>query len=103
LWDNMTALRTPVVAGRARFGQDRHGDIARAEDVSAELTAMCKQAGIPRVTPNELRHTAASLANDAGVRLEELADQLGHKDVRMVSQVSGTGFGPQSATALPQR
>jgi integrase len=45
------------------------------------------QGGIPRVTPNELRHTAASLANDAGVRLEELADQLGHKDVRMVSQV----------------
>jgi integrase len=65
----------------------RHGNIARAEDVSTELTAICKQAGIPRITPNELRHTATSLANDAGVRFEELADQLGHKDVRMVSQV----------------
>jgi hypothetical protein len=35
------------------------------------------------VTRYELRHVAASLANDAGVRL----DELGHKDVRMVSQV----------------
>jgi integrase len=36
-------------------------------------------------TPNLLRHTAASLLSDAGLSIEELADQLGHKDTRMAS------------------
>lgn len=37
------------------------------------------------LTPNHLRHTAASLLSDAGVPLELVADQLGHKDTRMAS------------------
>jgi integrase len=37
------------------------------------------------LTPNHLRHTAASLLSDAGVPLEVVADQLGHKDTRMAS------------------
>jgi len=36
-------------------------------------------------TPNLLRHTAASLLSDAGLPMEELADQLGHRDTRMAS------------------
>lgn len=36
-------------------------------------------------TPNALRHTAASLLSDAGVPLELVADQLGHRDTRMAS------------------
>jgi len=36
-------------------------------------------------SPNSLRHTAASLLSDAGVALEDIADQLGHKDTRMAS------------------
>lgn len=36
-------------------------------------------------TPNLLRHTTASLMADAGVSLELVADQLGHKDTRMAS------------------
>lgn len=36
-------------------------------------------------TPNMLRHTAASLLSDAGLPIEELADQLGHRDTRMAS------------------
>ena len=36
-------------------------------------------------TPNDLRHTAASLMSDAGVPVERLADQLGHRDTRMAS------------------
>jgi integrase len=36
-------------------------------------------------TPNMLRHTAASLMADAGVPLEKVADQLGHRDTRMAS------------------
>ncbi len=36
-------------------------------------------------SPNMLRHTAASLMADAGVPIEEVADQLGHRDTRMAS------------------
>src|SRR3954467_13400080 len=32
-----------------------------------------------------LRHTAASLMSDAGVPIEVAADQLGHRDTRMLS------------------
>ena len=37
-------------------------------------------------TPNLLRHTAASLMADAGLPIEHVADQLGHKDLRMLQQ-----------------
>jgi len=36
-------------------------------------------------TPNMLRHSAASIMSDAGVPLERIADQLGHKDTRMLT------------------
>ena len=36
-------------------------------------------------TPNMLRHSAASIMSDAGVPLERIADQLGHKDTRMLA------------------
>jgi integrase len=36
-------------------------------------------------TPNMLRHSAASLMSDAGIPLERIADQLGHKDTRMLA------------------
>jgi integrase len=36
-------------------------------------------------SPDSLRHTAASLLSHAGVALEDIADQLGHKDTRMAS------------------
>jgi integrase len=36
-------------------------------------------------TPNMLRHSAASIMSDAGVPLERIADQLDHKDTRMLT------------------
>lgn len=65
---------------------DQAGRVARSEVVSAELAAVCKRVGVPVVRPNELRHTAASIAVDAGVPLDQVSDQLGHKDMRMVTQ-----------------
>ena len=37
-------------------------------------------------TPNLLRHTAASLMAHAGMPIEQVADQLGHTDLRMLQQ-----------------
>lgn len=39
-----------------------------------------------RWTPNLLRHTAASLMADAGLPIEQVADQLGHRDLRMLQK-----------------
>ena len=39
-----------------------------------------------RWAPNLLRHTAASLMADAGMPIEQVADQLGHKDLRMLQK-----------------
>jgi integrase len=52
-----------------------------------EVNGLCTAAGINRITPNELRHSAASLLVADGTPLEEVADLLGHKDVRMLAQV----------------
>jgi integrase len=47
---------------------------------------VAERAGIGRVSPYDLRHTATSLLSQAGVRNEELADLLGHVDTRMVER-----------------
>jgi integrase len=46
-----------------------------------------KRAGLGQWHPHELRHSAASLLSDAGVPLEQVADVLGHQDVRTTSNV----------------
>lgn len=52
-----------------------------------EIAGLCEEAGIsPAISPNELRHSAASLLVNAGVPLEEVADFLGHANVRMLAQ-----------------
>ncbi len=47
--------------------------------------ALCEDAGVDPVSPNELgRHTAASLLSDAGMPLEDIAELLGHESTRML-------------------
>ena len=51
------------------------------------MVALCERAGIDPISPNELRHSAASLLVAAGMPLEEVADLLGHRDVTMLAGV----------------
>jgi integrase len=44
------------------------------------------KAGLGHWTPNELRHSAASLLSAKGVPLEMIADVLGHASTRMLEQ-----------------
>jgi integrase len=54
--------------------------------VRAEFSRVVAAAGLgDGWTPNMLRHSAASIMSDAGVPLERIADQLGHKDTRMLT------------------
>lgn len=47
---------------------------------------MVAEVGLDDWTPNELRHSAASLISDAGMPIVQVADQLGHKDLRMLQK-----------------
>jgi integrase len=48
---------------------------------------VCKLAGVERISPNELRHTAATLLVARGVPLDAVSDLLGHVDVTMLAKV----------------
>jgi len=51
-----------------------------------EFKKVVAEIGLGDWTPNELRHSAASLMSDAGMPIEQVADQLGHKDLRMLQK-----------------
>jgi integrase len=51
-----------------------------------DLARICERADLPRLTPYELRHSAASLLVAAGVPPFEAADLLGHADLRMLER-----------------
>ncbi|MGQ2912121.1 tyrosine-type recombinase/integrase [Aeromicrobium sp.] len=46
-----------------------------------------RRAGVPRVTPHDLRHTAASLAIAAGANVKSVQRMLGHKSAAMTLDV----------------
>ena len=60
------------------------GKPQQPSNVRRHLAAICERAGVPVVTPNELRHSCASLLSDSGVPNELIADLLGHTTTRMV-------------------
>jgi integrase len=55
-------------------------------NVRRDLDRIAATAGLPPITPNELRHSAASVLVDAGVPLDRVAQVLGHSSVRMLEQ-----------------
>lgn len=55
-----------------------------ASKMRKQLASICKRAEVTVVTPNELRHSCASLLADQGVPHERIAELLGHTTTRMV-------------------
>ncbi len=60
------------------------GTVLEPRNVARDLRTLTEQAGLGIWTPNELRHSAASLLSAAGVPLEQIADLLGHASTRML-------------------
>lgn len=46
-----------------------------------------KRAGIPRITPHDLRHTAASFAVSSGANVKAVQRMLGHSSAAMTLDV----------------
>lgn len=61
-----------------------NGRVLSRPNIGRQLSAVCKRAAVPVRTPNELRHSCASLLSDMGVPNELIADLLGHTTTRMV-------------------
>lgn len=58
-------------------------------NVRRDLHAACDRAGVPRVSPNDLRRTFASWLVQSGVDLFTVSKLMGHSSTRMVEKVYG--------------
>jgi integrase len=66
------------------FGGDGAGGyLRRPHPVSGWFAKAVTEAGIPRITPHGLRHTAASLAVSAGANVKAVQKMLGHASATM--------------------
>jgi len=61
----------------------RHGRRLDRHIVGRILNRVAKAAGVGHITPHQLRHTLATQAINRGMRLEAIADLLGHRTLRM--------------------
>ena len=78
----------------------RAGTVLYARNVRRELQKACVAAGVPEITPHELRHTAASLMVDDGQALEQVADYLGHGSTRMLDSTYRHRVRPSADAAV---
>jgi len=67
--------------------------------VNRDLARACRAAKIPKVSPNDLRRTFASLLVQDGVPLDVVAKLLGHSSAAMVYRVYGR-FTPNTLAEL---
>ena len=63
------------------------GTLIDSSNFRRNLSTVTICAGLGHWHPHELRHSAASLLSACGVRLEEIADVLGHSSTRMTGDV----------------
>lgn len=75
------ALMAPVRKDGLLFG--------RWHNPTRDLALACELAGVPRVTPNDLRRTHAHWLRAAGIDPSLIAPVMGHVDSRMVERVYG--------------
>ena len=57
-----------------------------ASNLRRTVATYAKRANVGHLSPNELRHSAASLLVASGTPLQDVSDLLGHRDIRMLAQ-----------------
>jgi integrase len=95
--------------GRGRddllFPGDDGKHLRRPHPVSGWFAKAVTESGIPRATPHDLRHTAASLAVSAGANVKAVQKMLGHASAAMTLDIYADLFDDDLeavATALDQ-
>lgn len=82
-------LRTALLAAKAGalspFVIEWAGE--RVGSVKKGLTTAATKAGLPKVSPHMLRHSAAVHMAEAGIPMEEIAQYLGHSDVNVTRSI----------------
>jgi site-specific recombinase XerD len=66
----------------ALFVGARDGQRLKRQQVDRVLSRLAEAARVPRVSPHGLRHTAATVALDAGQSIRAVQQLLGHRDPR---------------------
>jgi integrase len=69
------------------FPNDDGGHLERPHTESGWFDKACAEALVPRVTPHDLRHTAASLAVSAGANVKGIQRMLGHASAAMTLDI----------------
>ncbi|MCG7583670.1 tyrosine-type recombinase/integrase [Mycolicibacterium sp. OfavD-34-C] len=69
------------------FPGEDGGHLARPHPVSGWFNKAVTASGIPRATPHDLRHTAASLAVSAGANVKAVQKMLGHASAAMTLDI----------------
>ena len=69
------------------FPGDDGGHLGRPHSTSGWFIKAVAGSGVPRVTPHDLRHTAASLAVSAGANVKAVQRMLGHASAAMTLDV----------------
>ena len=64
-----------------------HGQPLQQRTVVSALDRICREAGVPRLTPHGLRHLHASLLLSAGVSITDVSQRLGHASSAITLQV----------------
>ena len=69
------------------FPGDRGGHLKRPHAGSGWFDKAVVGAGVPRITPHDLRHSAASLAVSAGANVKAVQKMLGHASAAMTLDI----------------
>jgi len=63
------------------------GGPVRPDYVSRHFTTLTTAAGLPRITLHQGRHTAATMALEAGLDIKVVAEQLGQSTTRITQDL----------------
>jgi len=85
--DSGPQTRTPVTPIDGLVFTTSKGHPLHETNVVKYLARDLAEAGLPRVTNHDLRHTAASLLWEMGVPTPAIADILGHSTTRLVEDL----------------
>jgi integrase len=65
----------------------KNGDPRYPSNVYAQYKKLLKQTGLPDITLHDLRRTWATLSIEAGVRIEQAQEALGHESIETTKNI----------------